>query len=279
MRIKPQFRIFLLLSFFVAIIFFQYRYDVAAISAPSISARLSPGFVRTVDMGFHAPVASFAWIGTMPKIFNLFRNGNPEYFSDLDFVTGVDPKMSYPYAFSAIIVPLVTSLPNAVQTANAIGERGLAVADPDWRIPFYMATNYYLGLHDRVNALRYYDIAARTPGVPSTTKRFAINFSIGFGSRGQMKALWETIRDTTNDKFTKNRAQAYVNRLDDLNYLEAAAKQYRMAYGAYPKTPDDLVVKNIVRQVPQDPFGFPFLINPDGTATVDVAHPPVYLSQ
>ena len=275
LRIKTGILLFL----FAAIVLFQYGYDATAVSASSAPVRLPPDLVRAVDMGFHAPVASFTWINTMPEILDLFFNGKTEYFSDLDFVTGVDPKMSYPYAFSVITVPLMTSIPNAVQAANAIGERGLAVADPDWRIPFYIATNYYLELHDKEDALRYYDIAARTPGVPSTTERFAINFSIGFGSREQTKALWTVIRDTTNNEFTKNRAQAYIDRLAELDYLEAAAKQYKAAYGTYPKTPNDLVVKHIISQVPQDPFGFPFLMNPDGTATIDVAHPPVNLAQ
>lgn len=279
MNTKKIFRIVILVLLFVAVILFQYGYDATAVSRPSVSARLSPNFVRAVDMGFHAPVASFAWIGTMPEILDLLFNGKAEYFSDLNFVTGVDPKMSYPYAFSVITVPLIISIPNAVQTANAIGERGLGVADPDWRIPFYMATNYYLELHDKADALRYYDIAARTSGVPSTTERFAINFSIGFGSRDQTKALWETIRDTTNDEFTKARAQAYIDRLDELDYLEAAAKQYKAAYGVFPKSPDDLVAKHVIPQVPQDPFGFSFLMNPDGTATIDVAHPPAKISQ
>jgi hypothetical protein len=279
MQIRTSSRAILLILLFAAIIFFQYGYDVTAVSAPSASARLSPGFVRAVDMGFHAPVASFAWISTMPEAMDLFFNGKMEYFSDLDFVAGIDPKMSYPYAFSVIIVPSMKSLPNAVRTANAIGVRGLGVADPDWRIPFYMATNYYLDLKDKKDALRYFDIAARTPGIPSVTRRFAINFSIGFGSRDQTRALWIAIRDTTNDEFAKDRAQAYINRLDELDYLEAAAKQYKAAYGTYPKTPNDLVAKHIIPQVPQDPFGYSFIMDPDGTTTVDIAHPPAYLAQ
>jgi hypothetical protein len=269
-----------LLLLFIAIVFFQYAYDAtAAVRGTGAASEFSPDFVRAIDMGFHAPVASFSWIGTMPEILDAFFNGKNEYFSDLDSVTGIDPKLSYPYAFSVLTVPILTTYQNAIQEANAIGVRGIANADPDWRIPFYMATNYYLELHDKEDALRYFDIAARTPGIPVVSQRFAINFSIGFGSRDQTKALWTAIRDTTNDDFTKQRAQAYIDRLDDLDYLESAAKEYKTLYGVYPKTPDDLVAKNIIPQVPQDPFGFSFLMNPDGTATVDVNHPPAKITQ
>lgn len=280
MNAQKILKIGILVFLLAGVIFFQYEYDVTAISASQgASAQLSPSFVRTIDMGFNAPIASFAWISTMPTILDLFLHGQTEYFPGLDFVNGVDPKMSYPYAFSVITVPVVAAYPNAVAAANAIGERGLAAADPDWRIPFYMATNYYLYLKDKEDALRYYDIAARTPGVPSTTQRFAINFSIGFGSRDQTKSLWTVIRDTTNDEFTKEHAQAYIDRLDDLDYLEAAAGRYKAAYGVFPGTPDDLVAKHIIPQVPQDPFGFSFLMRSDGTATIDVAHPPAMITQ
>ncbi len=281
MKTDIAFKSIVVAALFAAVIFFQYGYDATAVATAAGTApvQLSPGFVRTVDMGFNAPIASFAWIGTMPDIIDLFLNGKTEYFSGLDFVTGVDPKLSYPYAFSVITVPAVASYPNAVQTANAIGARGLAAADPDWRIPFYMATNYFLYLKDKEDALRYYDIAARTPGIPPVSQRFAINFSIGFGTRAQMENLWKTIRDTTNDPSMKQRAQAYIDRFDALDYLEAAAKQYKTEYGAFPKTPNDLVAKHIIPQIPQDPFGYAFIFNADGTATVDIAHPPAVIGQ
>ncbi len=276
---KTVFKAGVLVFFFAAIIFFQYEYDSVAISNSSVSVKPSPDFIHVIDLGFHAPVASFTWISTIPEILDLFFHGKTDYISDLDFVTSVDPKMSYPYAFSVLTLPALTTYPNVVSIANAIGARGLATADPDWRIPFYMATNYYLDLKDRESALRYYDIAARTPGVPSTTQRFAINFSAGFDTRTQMKSLWITIRDTTNDDFTKRRAQAYIDRLNDLDFLEAAAKQYKATYGMYPKTPEYLVSKNIIPQLPQDPFGFSFIIKSDGSAMIDVNNPPQQVAQ
>ena len=151
----------------------------------------------------------------------------------------------------------------------AIGQRGLANADPDWRIPFYVATNYYLELKDKKDAQWYYDIAARTPGVPAFAERFGLNFGIGSNEREQTKQLWETIRDTTNDGFTKQRAQAYIDRLDILDYLEAAAKIYKQKFGSEPPSVEALAQKNIIPSVPVDPFGFTFVINPDGTAGID----------
>lgn len=257
----------------------QFSYDRAKpIGIASVSGGLTPGMVRTFDLGFHSAAASFAWIPTMPEILDLFRN-RAEYLSDLAFVNAVDPKLSYPYAFSVLTLPAVPkrAFPDAVKNAMEIGLRGLANADADWRIPYYMAMNYYLEMKDKKNAQLYFDVAARTPGVPGFAARFSLNFGIGSNERVKTKQLWETIRDTTNDDFAKARAQAYIDRLDMFDYLEAAAVVYKRKYGTYPVTPEDLVSKKIIPEVPQDPFGFTFIINSDGTAGIDLEKLPAYL--
>lgn len=258
--------------FFVAIAMVQAAYDAIKPQAgPPLPSAVSPEGVRMFDMGFHAAVGSFLWAGTMPEILDFFLH-KTEYLTDLAYLNAVDPKLSYPYAFSVITLPLfpTSTLPGALAKAIAIGKQGLAAADPDWRIPYYLATNYYLEFKDQKSAAKYFDLAAQTPGVPYFAKRFAENFGAGKKEREQTRELWASIRDTTNDEDTKARAQAYVDRLDIFDYLEAAAAQYKKIYGAFPATPLDLVQKKIIPAVPQDPFGFSFIIGPGGTAAIDL---------
>lgn len=266
-----------LIGLFLGVIFFQYSYDATrpVFSGAAAAGGISPSTVRLVDMGFHATLGSFFWVGTMPEILDLF-NGRTEYLTDLAVVNGVDPKLGYPYAFSVLTLPAVPkgAFPDAVKESFVVGQKGIANADPDWRIPYYMATNYFLELKDEKDALTYYDIAARTPGIPDYAKRFSLNFGIGSNQREKTKELWTTIRDSTNDDLTKVRAQAYIDRLNMFDYLEAAAAQYKKQYGVYPKSPDDLVTKNIISALPQDPFGFTFIINGDGKAAIDLTKLP-----
>lgn len=273
-------RIIFLALLLGAVVGLQFSYDLAKPAAgASLSGAVPPSMLRMVDLGFHPAVASFLWAATMPEILDLFR-GRQGYIADLAFLNAVDPKMSYPYAFSVLALPIVPKavFPDAVNASFAIGRDGLANADADWRIPYYMAINYYLELKDKKDAQWYFDIAARTPGVPSFAARFALNFGIGSNERQKTEQLWETIRDSTNDEFTKARAQAYIDRLTMFDYLEAAVKVYRQKYGAYPATPDDMVTKGIIPSVPQDPFGFTFVINKDGTAGIDLTKLPAYIS-
>jgi hypothetical protein len=235
--------------------------------------------IRAVDMGFHPAVASYLWATTMPEILDLFAK-KTEYFPDLAFVNSIDPKMSYPYAFSVLTLPAIPAAADSstISEADAIGKKGLADADPDWRIPYYMATNEYLYAKNEALALSYYDIAARTPGIPQFAERFALNFSIGTNGRQKAEDLWASIRDTTNDQFSKDRAQAYIDRLQDFDMLDAASKEYKNKFGTYPPSPAELVQKGIISAIPVDPFGFTFIIKPDGTSAIDLNILPSYLT-
>lgn len=272
-------RFALLVLLLLLVVFLQYANDAVAkngpVVPPSAQSGVSPLMIRLADLGFHPAVGSFLWVTTMPEILDLF-GGKTEYFNDLAFTNAVDPKMSYPYAFSVLTLTAVptSTLPNEMQDSITIGKLGLQNADPDWRIPYYMAMNYYLGLHDKKKALEYFDIAARTPGVPQFAARFSLNFGVGTSERKTTEELWATIASSTNDQFQKDRANAYIAHLTALDYLDAASKTYKQKFGTYPTSTDVLVAKGIIPSVPQDPFGFIFYIAKDGDAAVDYANLP-----
>jgi hypothetical protein len=262
------------------VVLLQIEYDATKIVLPASDAQtVSPFMVRILDMGFHPAVASFLWATTMPEILDLF-NGKTEYFSDVAFVNAVDPKMSYPYAFSVLTLPAVPAAadPNTIAQADAIGQQGLANADTDWRIAYYMATNEFLYAKDEQKALYYYNLAAQTPGIPQYAERFSLNFGIETNQRQKTEQLWETIKDSTNDPDTQARAQAYIDHLEDFDYLDAASVQYKKEFGAYPTSPDQLVQKGIIPSVPVDPFGFTFIIQKDGTSAINLTKLPSYIS-
>jgi hypothetical protein len=268
-------KIVLLAMLFGWVVLFQLAYDITKpTSVAGAASGLSPATIRIIDMGFHSTVASFLWVSTMPEIVDLFH-GNREYLSDEAFVNAVDPKLSYPYAFSVLTLPAVptSQFPDRIVQATAIGQAGLLNADADWRIPYYMAINYYLELHDLQHATQYFNIAADTKGVPDYAKRFSLNFGVGQRERDRVRNLWITVYQSAKDDDTKARAAAYVARLNMLDYLDTASTAYKQKFGTYPATPDELVTKQIISAVPVDPFGFTFVINKDGTSGIDTTKP------
>lgn len=272
-RLNASAKVIILVLLIGLVALLQFEYDAVKIALPASTEQdVSPFMVRLLDMGFHPAVASFLWATTMPEILDLW-NDKTEYFPDLAFVNAVDPRMTYPYAFSVLTLPAVPPQadPNALAQAAAIGQEGIANGDPDWRIPYYMATNEFLYMKDPTAAAEYYNMAANTPGVPQYAERFALNFGIETNQRTETEQLWETIKDSTNDPATKARAQAYIDHLEDFDYLDAASKAYKAKFGVFPTSTAELVQAGIIPSVPVDPFGFTFIINPDGTSGIDLA--------
>jgi hypothetical protein len=272
LRLNRSLRFLCVVALLAAIAGTQFLYDANEVLTPQgAGAGLSPEIVRMLDMGFNSTVGSFLWVATMPDILDLFHD-KTEYISQVAYLNQVDPKLSYPYAFSVLTLPIVptsTGYTTGLQDAQAIGERGVQDANPDWRIAYYMAFNYYLELHDDKNAAIYFDKAAHTPGAPYYAIRFSENFGDGESQRQKTIELWTTIRDSSNDPATKDRAQAYIDHLELWDYLQSAADQYKKQYGVEPTAVSDLVAKGILQSIPQDPFGYSFIIT-SGTVELNL---------
>lgn len=280
MRSRSAGKIVVMICLLLLVVLLQYEYDATSVPLANTGSQgLSPFMIRAIDMGFDSTAASFMWVTTMPEILDLFA-GKTEYFSDLAAVNAVDPKLSYPYAFSVLTLPIVpkSGYPDALSQSFVIGQEGLENADPDWRIPYYMAINYYLGEKDLKDAVTYFNLAADTPGVPQYAERFALNFGIGQNDRDRVRDLWETVYESTNDPDEKARAAAYITRLNIFDYLDAASAQYKKEFGVYPTSTAELVTKGIISSVPVDPFGFTFIIKPNGTSDIDLTQLPAYIS-
>lgn len=280
MRSRAAGKTVVVICLLLLVVLLQYEYDATKVALPQSASGqgFSPFMVHALDMGFDPAAASFMWVTTMPEILDLWA-GKTEYFPDLAAVTAVDPKFGYPYAFSVLTLPAVptSSYPEALAQSFVIGNEGLKNADPDWRISYYMAINYYLDENDLKDALNYFTIAAGTPGIPQYAERFALNFGIGQRERDRVRDLWETVYESTNDPATKARAAAWITRLNIFDYLDAASTQYKKQFGEFPTSTTELVTTGIIPSVPVDPFGFTFIIRSDGTSDIDLTKLPAYI--
>ena len=251
----------LALGMLCAIAALQYTFDSHKLrEVPEPQSTWSPLVVEAADLGLHSAVASFLWTDTITEL-PLLKEGAEKFKNDLALINALDPKFSFPYAFSMMVLPYTTRYPDRINAAIEIGKRGIEQADPDWRIPFYLATIYHLELKDTVQAAHYFDITAHTPNVPFATKRFSLNYGILPTVREQTKQIWSAIYENSNDTETRERAKAYVTRLEMLDLLEEAAMRYKSIRGAYPAALNDLIEAHVLTSVPVDPLGFELVID------------------
>ena len=255
-------------ALFGCVALFQYAYDRDATADYASVPPLPPAqLIKLSDFGLHAAVAGFLWTSRVMTELPFLPYGFGTYSDDLKTVNGLDPRLSIPYYWSVLILPDAKS-PERIDAAVAIGERGMALADPDWRLAFYLAMDEALYKEDYAKAAMYFDAASRMPGIPQAQREFSENYGLIPKTRASARAMWALLYQTSGDETTRDRALLHIERFNDLDVLEYAARLYKQSYGAFPKTVQDMVNKNILRAVPQDPFGFAFVIDQNGTASV-----------
>lgn len=226
---------------------------------------LRPEIIKAADLGLDNAAADMAWLSAIQYFGGSGSRTNEKLPSYLFLSTDLDPKFAYPYAFGALVLPGIKFTDQGIELAK----KGIENVKNDWRIPYYLATTFHLDKNDPVNAAKYFDIAANTPGVPDGIKKVSTRYGSRSDKREQTKQIWAGIYETTNDEIVKERAKNYLIHFEIMDLLEQASKQYYGINKKYPTELNDLVNARILKAIPPDPFNLEFEINQtDGTVNV-----------
>ncbi len=242
-------------------VFVQYVYDATKPPEAFAPVVVFPvPVLRSADLGLHSALASLIWLNAIQQI-GTINNAYDGLVTDIRTINALDPSFAYPYAFGELVLPALDS--SKVHDAILIGEDGVKNVR-DWRIPFYLASAYLLYLDDRENALKYFQIAAATPGIPAQIQATALNFGTQKDKRAQTKEIWSALYEGTDDEILRGQAEANIVHIEILEVLERGIEIYRQRTGEYPERIDDLVSTKILSEIPRDPFGFVFSIDEEG---------------
>jgi tetratricopeptide (TPR) repeat protein len=259
------FKSLLIAILFACVITAQYYFDIGRRKTIEPQPFVWPTpVVKAADLGLDAATSDYAWLAMIQYYGGGRSDGFPKLDDYVKLANDLDPKFSYPYAFSTLIFPGEGMTEEAIQ----IGERGIIESDPDWRIAYYMAITYYIKLNDTKNAAKYFDIAAKTPGAPNSIQIIAANFGTRPDIRAETKQIWISLYETSRDEVVRKRALTYIEHYEVLDVLEQAAKIYKDEKGIYPADVSDMVLAGILRYIPEDPFGYKYYIDEEGRARV-----------
>lgn len=243
----------------------QFFYDKEKAKAGVIEPTVfKSDLIKIVDLGLHNAASDLVWLQAIQYFGegeNLTNKKLPEY---LNVATDLDPKFSYPYAFGALVLPGI----GFVDEGIIFAQKGLSEKIEDWRVPYYLATTYHINKNDVANAAIYFDIAANTKNVPDGIRKVAANYGSRADKREKTKQIWIGIYESSNDSIVRERARNYVIHFEILDLLENATAEYKKRFGEYPKNINDLVLKNFLKALPVDPFGFDYQFTPDGKVEI-----------
>ena len=183
-------------------------------------------------------------------------------YRNMDVATDLDNYFLDPYYFGA--TNLVWGA-NKVKEANLLLEKAFKYRDWDWTIPFYLGFNYFYFLQDNEKAAFYLMESAKRGAANSLIPTLAARLAYqGKRTENAIIFLQEIIRKT-DDETLKKAYETRLNALKAILFLEKAAAAYKERFKKMPETVDDLTAKNVIREIPEDPYGGKFYIDKDGS--------------
>ena len=182
----------------------------------------------------------------------------------LDAATDLDPYFFDPYFYANAFLPWDAGM---AEEANRILRKGSQYRDWDWMLPFFVGFNNFFFLKNDEEAAGFLMEASRRPGGDPLFASIAAR--LAFKENRTETAIYfleETARNSANIGI-KKRFELRIKALRSIVFLDKAVAEYKKKVGKMPATIEDLVNKEIINQLPIDPYGGRYYITQDGRVT------------
>ncbi|MFN8059708.1 MAG: hypothetical protein U0Q12_11165 [Vicinamibacterales bacterium] len=233
-------------------------------------------------LSFDPLVADLYWIRAVQHFGGTRRSHGPKRYELLypllDLTTSLDPRYSIAYRFGSVfLAEPPPGGPGRPDLAIALLEKGIAATPDRWQYQHDIGFIYYWWYRDYRKAAEWFDKAASAPGAPWWLRSVAATTLAQGGDRQSSRALWRLLAETAESEWLRNDAIRRLLQLDALDEIEALTSvvaTYRQRGGAPPLAWRSLVATGLLRDVPRDPAGTPYVLGPySGTVDVDDASP------
>ena len=251
------------------------RQDRTAVQIEGLAQLPKGEYLKPALLGYHHVGADMLWL-RLVQVVGKKRNSADEYewmYHALDVLTTLDPQYAYAYYAGGVILG---DLANRTDLSNRLLEKGVN-ANPDvWNIPFLLGYNYYFLLGEPAKGAEYIMRAASLPDGPSYLPGLATRMAAEAGSPGTALAFLEVRLRETHDPEMR---EVLANRMKeviierDLRLLGSAMEAYRMQHQVPPGTLTDLVVAGVLPNLPEEPFGGNYRLDPETGRVSSSTHP------
>ena len=192
----------------------------------------------------------------------------------LDLTTSLDPRFTVAYRFGAIF--LAEPYPGGAgrpELAVALLEKGVRATPEKWEYYHDIGFVYYWHLSDYKRAADWFLRGADRPEGPWWLRTYAAVMLTRGGDRAASRFMWRNIYETADNDWLRQNAEVrllQLDALDQIDQLHAIIREFTRRTGRYPESWDELVRAGLLRQVPADPAGTPYVLNgASGTVSVD----------
>jgi tetratricopeptide (TPR) repeat protein len=191
----------------------------------------------------------------------------------LNVATTLDPNLIPVYHFGAFFLSEKQGGAARPDLAVDLVKKGIAANPDNIQISADLGFLYYMRLKDYEKAAAAYLETSKIPGASKLFKVLAARIASRGGALDTSRMIWSEVYETTQDEQVKKRALEALKGLkaqSDEMQLDQLAETYRSRFGGYPQSTRELVEAAMIKGIPLDPDGFPYVFGADGKSQLDL---------
>jgi tetratricopeptide (TPR) repeat protein len=226
--------------------------------------------LKALSLGHYGLIADIYWMRAV-QYYGGKRLQNAREFKLLepliDIATTLDPQLLHAYRFGSIFLSEKSPI-GAQQPEKAITllEKGIRYNPNEWQLYRDLGFVYYWYLEDYKKAAEWFLEGSKNPKSARWMKTFAAELLAKGNSRETAKFLWQEVYDTSDSGPLKNNAKENLLRLqalDEIDILKSVVSKVEAKTGRKVSSMQELVQLGLFKQLPLDPKGIPYALNPE----------------
>lgn len=170
----------------------------------------------------------------------------------------LDPYFKQTYSFAQGVLPWHAE---KVDQTMVILERSHEHRAWDWLPGFFMGFNHFYFYKDHAAASQALMAASRVPGAPSALATWAARLASQAGQYQTALEFLEGMYESTEDEQQKDMIKKRIVAVQGAYVLQQAVDQFRDRYDCSPISLDELVDRNILSEIPINPYLRPYVLN------------------
>ena len=191
----------------------------------------------------------------------------------LDITTTLDPHLLPAYRTGSVFLsdapPRGAGEPDL---AVKLLERGIKENPEQWRLYQDLGNVYYFDKKDYPKASGAFEAGSKLPGAFLWMKIMAAKIAAEGESLETSYFLWKQIYDAANEPEVKKNAESHLRLLQvqlDCREIDRLADEYEKREGRRATKMSELVEGGLLRGMPKDPEGYPYIFGEDGKAELN----------
>lgn len=240
----------------------------------------SGNVVKRLSLEYAPLVAAIYWTRVVQYFGEKHRLHQPNLdllWPLLDITTILDPHLMPAYRFGSIFLsdhpPRGAGQPDL---AVKLLERGIATNPDQWRLYQDLGNVYYFDAKDYPKASAAYAEGSKLPHAQLWMKVMAAKIAAEGESPETSYFLWEQVYETTTDPMVKQNAAEHLKLMQvelDLKGINQVADEFEKQTGHRASHISELVATGLLKGVPKDPEGYPYVLGEGGKAELNLDSP------